>query len=69
MAIKYGQMLDRVWTKLQDIADLHFEPDLQQEQEEEDTSPEEAPVTGDIRDLARQSGCMDFVVDIEPMDM
>ena len=69
MAIKYGQMLDRVWPKLQDIADLNFEPDLQQEQEEEDVLPGEAPSTGDIRDLARQSGCMEFVVDIEPMDM
>ena len=69
MAIKYGQMLDRVWPKLQDIADLHFEPDLQQEQEEEDAFPREAPQTGNIRDLAWQSGCMDFVVDIEPMDM
>ncbi len=69
MGIKYGQMLDRVWPKLQDIADLHFEPDLQQDQEEEDASPGEAPLTGEIRDLARQSGCMDFVVDIEPLDM
>ena len=69
MGFKYGQMLDRVWPKLQEIADLHFEVDLQQEEEEEDESPEEAPMPGDIKDWACLSGCMDFVVDMEPLDM
>ena len=69
MGVKYGQMLDRVWPKLQAIADLHFEEDLQAEEGEEEASPGEATMPGDIRDLARQSGCMDFVVDMEPLDM
>jgi hypothetical protein len=69
MGVKYGQMLDRVWPKLQAIADLHFEEDLQAEEGEEEASPGEATMPADIRDLARQSGCMDFVVDMEPLDM
>ncbi len=58
-----------MWPKLQDIADLHFEPDLQQEQEEEDASAGEAPRQATSETWPRQSGCMDFVVDIEPLDM
>src|SRR5690349_14378531 len=69
MGLKYGQMLDRVWPKLQDIADLHFKADLQQAEEEEEASPKEDPEPGDIKDWARQSGCMEFVVDMEPLDM
>ena len=42
---------------------------MQQEEEEEDESPEEAPMPCDIKDWAHQSGCMDFVVDMEPLDM